>query len=53
MRPKNIGLLLFGIWLLLMAFTFPGAPLRLEFSAVPVILGVLLIASGVCTLLDI
>jgi hypothetical protein len=52
-RPRNIGHLLFGVWLILMAFTFPGAPIELKFSAVPVMLGLILIASGVCTLLDI
>lgn len=49
--PRNLGHMLFGVWLVAMGIVF--SPLKLEFSGLNVILGLILIGAGVCMLLDI
>lgn len=49
--PRNLGHMLFGFWLVAMGIT--QSPLNLTFQGIWVILGLLLIAAGICMLLDI
>lgn len=46
--PRDLGKLLFGVWLLLMGLI---PYLRMESSGMNVLMGVVLIASGVCFLI--
>lgn len=43
--PRDLGKFLFGVWLLLMGLTFA---VNLNFTGLPVLFGIILVASGVC-----
>jgi hypothetical protein len=46
--PRNLGRLLFGVWLIAMALV---AAADLKFTGINVVLGLLLVGAGVTTLL--
>jgi hypothetical protein len=46
--PRNLGRLLFGVWLIVMALV---AATDLKFAGINVVLGMLLVGAGVATLL--
>lgn len=51
MVPPNLSRILFGIWLIGMALSDPQSWVRINFSGLNVILGLILVAAGIFTLL--